>query len=566
MISGRIKTSPERAIAALATGMIPVVALTSYLAGSDVVTASSVSVLFAAVGLICLRFPKPPKPILGLALIGQSIALVAALTGHPWQLDMHMSFFAFLAALVMLRDVRTIMVATAVIALHHLSLTIIFPTLVYPSVDLFANVERTAVHALIVLAEAAVLIAYIRRINDLLDENRRGLDEVRSVKSEAESARDAALAAQGEAEANRCNAETARREAEQALGDMRLQREEARAAEERVRNVEKAKEEAALERQQELQVVIGSLGAGLKALASKQLDTQLEAVFPDAYEDLRFDFNRTAEALDAALREVARHAGLMLTRTDQIEASVKDVTERSETQAARVEDAAREMQTVASGVDETAAIAAEAAKAVRGAQASADESGDVVARATTAMAEIDKSAAEIGQITAVIEQIAFQTNLLALNAGVEAARAGEAGRGFAVVASEVRALAQRSSEAASNISALIATSQAHVGDGVRFVGETVETLRAVKSSVTEISERVTRMADASARQAETIGVVNDALTLIDVESRQNALSMEDMSEASRSLMDVAGTVMQLAAEFSSAALADAPPVRAPEAA
>ena len=102
----------------------------------------------------------------------------------------------------------------------------------------------------------------------------------------------------------------------------------------------------------------------------------------------------------------------------------------------------------------------------------------VVRQAVAAMDEIAKSAQQISQIIGVIDEIAFQTNLLALNAGVEAARAGDAGRGFAVVAAEVRALAQRSAEAAKEIKGLISASTAQVGHGVKLVAETGEFARA----------------------------------------------------------------------------------------
>src|SRR5437868_14930849 len=98
---------------------------------------------------------------------------------------------------------------------------------------------------------------------------------------------------------------------------------------------------------------------------------------------------------------------------------------------------------------------------------------------------IRKSSLEIGQIIGVIDEIAFQTNLLALNAGVEAARAGDAGKGFAVVAQEVRALAQRSADAAKQIKTLISSSTAQVDRGVKLVGETGEALSGIGGQVRE---------------------------------------------------------------------------------
>ncbi len=109
------------------------------------------------------------------------------------------------------------------------------------------------------------------------------------------------------------------------------------------------------------------------------------------------------------------------------------------------------------------------ARVVSTAKVDAEKGGEVVREAMAAMAGIEKSSKQISQIIGVIDEIAFQTNLLALNAGVEAARAGDAGRGFAVVASEVRALAQRSAQAAKEIKGLISASTAQVDQGVRLV-------------------------------------------------------------------------------------------------
>jgi hypothetical protein len=125
----------------------------------------------------------------------------------------------------------------------------------------------------------------------------------------------------------------------------------------------------------------------------------------------------------------------------------------------------------------------------------------VVGQAVAAMGAIEDSSRQITQIIGVIDEIAFQTNLLALNAGVEAARAGDAGRGFAVVAQEVRALAQRSAEAAKEIKTLISTSSQQVGAGVSLVGQTGEALNRIVGRVAAIDDLVRQISSSSQEQA-----------------------------------------------------------------
>src|ERR1700750_2386422 len=149
----------------------------------------------------------------------------------------------------------------------------------------------------------------------------------------------------------------------------------------------------------------------------------------------------------------------------------------------------------------------------------------------------------------VIDEIPFHTTLLALNAGVEAARAGDAGKGFAVVASEVRALAQRSSEAAREIKTLIKASSEHVGAGVKLVGESGQALRKIVAQVVEINTLVTEMAQAAQQQSTGIEEVNTAVTQMDQETPQNAAMVEESTAASRNLAGETGALSQLISFF-----------------
>ncbi|MBS0412482.1 MAG: chemotaxis protein, partial [Proteobacteria bacterium] len=149
----------------------------------------------------------------------------------------------------------------------------------------------------------------------------------------------------------------------------------------------------------------------------------------------------------------------------------------------------------------------------------------------------------------VIDEIAFQTNLLALNAGVEAARAGDAGRGFAVVASEVRALAQRSADAAKEIKALISDSSIRVGQGVELVAETGKALRSIVSRVAQIDALVGEIAASAQEQALGLSQVNSAVNQMDQVVQQNAAMVEESTAATHGLKGETAALMALVSRF-----------------
>jgi methyl-accepting chemotaxis protein len=190
---------------------------------------------------------------------------------------------------------------------------------------------------------------------------------------------------------------------------------------------------------------------------------------------------------------------------------------------------------VTNTVKKTAGNAVHAREAVGNAKEDAEKTGAVVREAVDAMRAIDSSSKQISQIIGVIDEIAFQTNLLALNAGVEAARAGEAGRGFAVVASEVRALAQRSAQAAKEIKVLILTSGERVEQGAVLVARAGDALQRIVTKVLEIAEIVGGISASAQEQSVALEQINKAIVVMDQVTQSNAAMVEETTAAVHNL-------------------------------
>ena len=299
----------------------------------------------------------------------------------------------------------------------------------------------------------------------------------------------------------------------------------------------------------ELSQVVDALAGGLQTLADGVLTYRLKDAFAREYEPLRHDFNSAMTKVQAALAAVIGSASGINAGAGEITQAADDLSRRTEQQAASLEQTAAALDEITATVRKTAEGAQHARTVVTRAKQDAQTSGGVVEGAVQAMDAIEKSSREISQIIGVSDEIAFQTNLLALNAGVEAARAGDAGRGFAVVAQEVRALAQRSAEAAKEIKALISTSAKEVGSGVERVGGAGQALRRIAEQVDEINAIVVDITHSTQEQAIGLAQVNTAVNQMDQMTQQNAAMVEQSTAASHGLAREAQSLAQLTRGF-----------------
>ena len=314
---------------------------------------------------------------------------------------------------------------------------------------------------------------------------------------------------------------------------------------------------------EQTKVIVESIGAGLSYLAEGDLTHRVESNLTGAFAKLKDDFNTSADRLQETVRGGLDSTHQIATGAGEISNAADDLSRRTEQQAASLEETAAALEEVAASAKMAASNSQEASRAITTTKTVAEEGGQVVEAAVRAMDAISQSSKQVTDIIGVIDEIAFQTNLLALNAGVEAARAGDAGKGFAVVASEVRALAQRSSEAAKQIKSLIHASGEHVGEGVKLVGASGAALKRIIEQVVEIDKLARGSADAGQQQAAGIQEVNSAVSQMDQATQQNAAMVEQSTAASRNLAHETQHLQELVGFFNVGGAAVAPRVDTP---
>tara|TARA_R110000868_G_scaffold408790_3_gene692738 strand:+ start:112058 stop:113860 length:1803 start_codon:yes stop_codon:yes gene_type:complete len=508
------------------------------------------TILLAAFGAATSRMPgKIGRVLLSLALIAQCFLMNAAMMGHPMQPDSHMLYFTALTAIATLSSRPALLASLALIVAHHLLTTLLLPSLTFLTADISFNLIRSGYHAVAVALAVGnlLLIVNIRLLQTVFSERRavkleEAMKDVKSALAQAERQHEAARQAQVLAEQATASAMAARTEAETAL----------KRAEDNASAAVLAQAETAEMRQkheQEVAEVIDHLQEKLALVAEGDLTTRIDRPLPVAFSDLSRSFNTGVARLEDALVAVQEEVLSIQRQSQEINGAAEDLGKRTEKQVSTLTETASTLSQLTLLIRDIARDTGAARTATDETKVEATSGTDVMGKTVTAMDQIEGSSSEIRKIITVIDDIAFQTNLLALNAGVEAARAGEAGRGFAVVANEVRALAQRSSEAAKEIDALINGSATHVMNGVGLVKTTGSALESIRNAVTLTAERMQAVAEATSEQSKGLTEVNTAIKNLEAFAQQNAAIFEETIAANAVLFETAEVLADRVGQF-----------------
>jgi len=287
----------------------------------------------------------------------------------------------------------------------------------------------------------------------------------------------------------------------------------------------------------------------LKAIAGGDLTNRVETAYRGKFADLKGAINETVDRLSDTVSTIQTTSADVGLAAREINMGADDLSKRTEEQASSLEETAATTEELAASVKASAQAARQATEIAEDAMSAAQSGGVIAGQAVAAMARIEDASQKISDIIRVIDDIAFQTNLLALNAAVEAARAGDAGKGFAVVASEVRTLAQRSGEAAKDISSLISSSNNEVTEGVKLVRQAGESLTRILEASQKVSTTIADISAASGEQANGIDEMSQAVAHLDEMTQQNAALAEQSAASASSLSGRIGQLNDLVATF-----------------
>ena len=288
-----------------------------------------------------------------------------------------------------------------------------------------------------------------------------------------------------------------------------------------------------------IQEAMGEVIKVTNGMAEGDLTNMIENSYEGELGELKHAVNHSISRLNQVVDSASQAASIVNSTSELVQSRSSDLGGRIQQQAAAIEQTSATMNQMNSMIQNNTQNANQAATVAKDVQSKASQGAEVMNQTIEAMNQIQESSHKISEIVTMIDSIAFQTNLLALNAAVEAARAGDHGRGFAVVAGEVRTLAQKSADAAKDITSLIGESVERIDHGTRLASESGEFLNTIVNSVDEMTSMITEIASASNEQAHGTNQVNVAISEIDQTTQQNALVVEESTDAAMRMSDQA---------------------------